>query len=52
MKWNSNESVIVKGLYNGYTCNYIRKMNGPQFIISMSNYNMYLKRSGKVIIFH
>uniref|UniRef100_A0A2S2NSI1 Otoancorin n=1 Tax=Schizaphis graminum TaxID=13262 RepID=A0A2S2NSI1_SCHGA len=48
LKWNGNDSAFTKGLYNGYTCNFIRRLNSVNFIILISNYNAYLKQNGKV----
>lgn len=48
VKWTGNDTAFTKGLYNGYTCNFIRKLNSVKFIILISNYNAYLKRNGKV----
>ncbi|XP_060861457.1 uncharacterized protein LOC132938560 [Metopolophium dirhodum] len=48
VKWTGNNSAVIKGLYNGYTCNFIRRLNSVQFIILISDYNAYLKRTGKV----
>ncbi|XP_016659329.2 uncharacterized protein LOC100160532 [Acyrthosiphon pisum] len=48
VKWTGNDSAVIKGLYNGYTCNFIRRLNSVQFIILISDYNAYLKRTGKV----
>ncbi|XP_022161558.1 uncharacterized protein LOC111027479 [Myzus persicae] len=48
VKWTGNDSAVIKGLYNGYTCNFIRRLNSVQFISLISDYNAYLKRTGKV----
>ncbi|KAF0770310.1 Uncharacterized protein FWK35_00000802 [Aphis craccivora] len=48
VKWTGNDTAFTKGLYNGYTCNFIRQLNSVKFIILISNYNAYLKRNGKV----
>ncbi|XP_025197043.1 uncharacterized protein LOC112595869 [Melanaphis sacchari] len=47
-KWTGNDSAFTKGLYNGYSCNFIRRLSSVKFIILISNYNAYLKRNGKV----
>ncbi|VVC44291.1 Hypothetical protein CINCED_3A001515 [Cinara cedri] len=47
-KWTGNGSTFIKGLYNGYTCNFIQKINSVDFMVFISNYNAYLKLNKKV----
>ncbi|XP_050441383.1 uncharacterized protein LOC126846182 isoform X2 [Adelges cooleyi] len=48
-KWTGNKSIgISHGLYNGYTCGFIKKLNGVEFIESIYNFNNYLERHGKM----
>lgn len=45
MKWTDNKFAITKGLYNGCTCNFMKKLNSVEFIVYIANYNAFLKQN-------